>query len=103
VAALALARELPARYPTLQGVIGAALFEHYEPYEDFNERVPHIADAAEVWPHVTPVQIVVGPLDGRRLSIEIGYTTLWDVEHTLGATVVDWRLVEFSGSIRRHR
>jgi hypothetical protein len=109
VAALALGRELPARYPTLQGAIGTALFEHYEPYRDAldrgeisDEQPPHIADAAEVWSHVTPVQILVAPLYGR-LGVEIGYETLWDVEHTLGAIVVDWQLVEFNGSIRLHR
>ena len=31
-AALALARELPSRYPSLQGPIGVALFEHHLPY-----------------------------------------------------------------------
>ena len=31
-AALALARELPSRYPSLQGPIGAALLEHHLPY-----------------------------------------------------------------------
>jgi hypothetical protein len=33
-AALGLAQELPARYEPLQGAIGIALFEHYEPYRD---------------------------------------------------------------------
>jgi uncharacterized protein DUF6985 len=108
VAALARARELPARYSTLQGAIGTELFEHYGPYRDafdrgeIDERIPHIADAAEVWPHVTPVQVIAAPLQGRP-SVEIGYATLWDVEHTLGAIVVDWRLAESNGSIRRRR
>jgi hypothetical protein len=46
--------------------------------------------------------LIAAPLQ-RRPSVEIGYATLWDVEHTLGAIVVDWRLVEFNGSIRRRR
>src|SRR5262249_15555027 len=33
-AALAQARELPARYPALQGAIGPALFDHYAPYRE---------------------------------------------------------------------
>jgi hypothetical protein len=108
VAALALARQLPAHYPTLQGAIGTELFEHDGPYRDafdrgeIDERIPHIADAAEVWPLVTPVQVIAAPRQGRP-SIEIGYASLWDVEHTLAATVVDWRLVEFNGSIPCHR
>lgn len=107
-AALALGREFPPRYPALQDAIGTALFEHYEPYRDALDDgqtsypFPRIAGAAEVWPHVTPVQVIIAPLGGR-LSVEIGYATLWDIEHTLGAVVVDWRLIELNGSIRLHR
>jgi hypothetical protein len=106
-AALAVARELAARYAGLQGAIATALVEHYEPYRDAgdedqtSDRLPRIAQAAEVWPHVTPVQVIVAPLAGR-LRVEIGYATEWDEEHTLGAIVVDWRLVELNGSIRLH-
>src|SRR5438105_6064108 len=103
--ALALARELPARYPTLQGVIGTALFEHYEPYREaidageIDEQTVRLANGADVWPHVTPVHVVVASLDDR-LTIEIGYETAWDVEHTLGARVAGWQLIELNGSVR---
>jgi len=51
---------------------------------------------------VTPVQVLVGSMGGP-LGVEIGYATEWDVEHTLGAIIVDWRLVELNGSIRLQR
>jgi hypothetical protein len=44
------------------------------------------------------VHVVIGPLFGP-LSIEIGYKTRWDIEHTLGAILVDWRLIELNGSV----
>jgi len=105
-AALVLARELPARYPTLQGEIGTALFEHYAPYREamdageLDEQSVRVASGAEVWPHVTPVHVIVAPLDGR-LTIEIGYAAAWDIEHTLGAHLADWRLLRLNGSVRR--
>ena len=108
VMALALARELPVRYLALQDLIGPALFEHYEPYADtsddgdFAEQPPRIPDAAGVWPQVTPLQVTIAPLAGR-LSIEIAYTTRWDVEHTLGAIIADWRLIDLNGSILLRR
>jgi hypothetical protein len=105
--ALALAHELPSRYATLQPEIGRALFEHYQPYWQafeagkINGRIVQLTDAAEVWPHVTPVHVIVGPVSVfDRLSIEIGYSTQWDIEHTVGAIVADWHLVELNGSLR---
>jgi hypothetical protein len=104
--AIALARELPTRYPSLQEAIGMALFKHYEPYRDaidageieIEEPLARLAGAADVWPHVTPVQVLVEPLEGR-LTVETGYATAWDIEHTLGARVIDWVLVELNGSV----
>jgi len=102
-AGLAVARELPGRYPALRGAIAVALFEHYEPYRDSgetNDDSPHLANPDEVWPHTNPVQVIVAPVDGRP-GAEIGYATAWDIEHTLGAVIVDWQLVELNGSVRR--
>ena len=102
--ALALARELPTRYPSLQSAIGMALFEHYLPYWEaikagrLKEQTVQLGSAAEVWPHVTPVHVIIKPLNAR-FTIEIGYTTTWDVEHTLGARLIGWRLVELNGSV----
>jgi hypothetical protein len=95
----------------LQAEIGRALFEHYQPYwqafetGEINGRVVRLTDAAEVWPHVTPVHVIVGRVSvydrlSDHLSIEIGYSTQWDIEHTVGAILADWRLVELNGSVR---
>ena len=103
-AALALARELPSRYASLQVLIGVALFEHHLPYwqeidaSEAEQKAPP-QSAAEVWPHVTPVHVIIDPLN-RDFTVEIGYTAVWDVEHTLGARLSDWRLVELNGSVR---
>ena len=103
-AALAQARELPARYIALQSAIGPALFEHYAPYREaidageLGEDAVRLASSEDVWAHVTPVHIIVAPLD-RYLTVEIGYATEWDVEHTLGARLIDWQLAELNGSV----
>ncbi len=103
--ALAQARELPARYPTLQREIATALLEHYEPYRqaieagEIVDEPIRLDSTDDVWAHVRPVHIIVAPLDGR-LTVEIGYMTTWDVEHTLGARLVDWHLGELNGSVR---
>jgi Domain of unknown function (DUF6985) len=109
-AALAQARELSARYPALQGTIGAALFEHYEPYQqafewgELDYEVVRLTSGAEVWPYVKAVHVMIAPLvvvvpPSRRLTVEIAYRTAWDIEHTVGAQLVDWRLLELNGSV----
>ena len=32
-------------------------------------------------------------------TIEVAYKVEWDEEHTLGARIQEWRLVELSGSV----
>jgi hypothetical protein len=54
---------------------------------------------AEIWPHATAVHVIVDPLN-PRFAVEIGYATAWDIEHTLGARLSNWRLVELNGSVR---
>jgi len=106
-AALALAQELPSRYPSMQGLIGEALFEHHLPYwQEIDardaERKVQLRSAAEVWPHVTLAHVIIDPLN-PLFTVEIGYATAWDIEHTLGARLSDWQLVELNGSVRRVR
>jgi hypothetical protein len=106
-AALALARELPSRYPSMQGLIGEALFEHHLPYwQEIDardaERKVQLRSAAEVWPHVTLAHVIIDPLN-PLFTLEIGYATVWDIEHILGARLSDWQLVELNGSVRRVR
>ncbi len=105
--ALALARELPTQFTSWRTTIENALFEHYEPYAGAfaagelpppGEAFPRIESPSQVWPHVSLVFVSVTPLDGA-LTIEFGYTTRWDEEHTLGARFQSGKLLELCGSV----
>ena len=106
-AVLAAARELGAQIPAWRPSIETALFEHYEPYAeaaaedefaDTSEPFPRIAAPTEVWPHAALAFISVYPLDGI-LTTELGYTTAWDDEHTLGVRFAGGTLIELCGSV----
>jgi hypothetical protein len=106
-AALAVARELPTQLVGWRRAIETALFEHYEPYAESlaageaqatNESLPRITLPAGVWPHVCLAYICVTPLSGS-LTTELGYTTAWDDEHTLGARFQGSTFVELCGSV----
>ena len=101
-AALDLAHQLPGRYPSLKPAIGVALLEHAEPARDdlpVGLPMPPANNPETVWRSVIPVHVRVEPIDGT-LMIEIGLSADWDEEHTLGARLRDWRLVELNGSVR---
>jgi len=94
--ALAAAREVTKAFASWRPVIEQALFEHYEPYADAvtadelpspGEALPLLAAPGDVWSHVSLVFVSVTPLSGL-LTTELGYTTAWDDEHTLGAGFV---------------
>jgi hypothetical protein len=51
---------------------------------------------------VTLADVIIDPRN-PLFTVEIGYATLWDIEHTLGARLSDWQLVELNGSVRRVR
>jgi hypothetical protein len=102
-----MARELRALLPSWRTTIEKALFEHYEPYAEApvagelappSEAFPRIASPEQVWPHVSLVFVAVPPLDGV-LTTELGYTTGWDEEHTLGARFQSGTLLELCGSV----
>ncbi len=104
--ALAVANEVQARLAGWRATIEAAMFEHYEPYaealaageEVAGEGFPSISAPAGVWPHVSLQYIAVLPLSGH-LTTELGYTTRWDEEHTLGARFKGDAFVELCGSV----
>jgi hypothetical protein len=105
--AVAAVLEVPARLSEWRSVLEAALFEHYEPYAEAlaGSEIPAATDAclpvtapAGIWPHVTLEYISVSPLDGA-LTTELGYTTAWDEEHTLGARFQQGGFVELCGSV----
>lgn len=98
---LDLARELVQRYRTLTPTIQEALYEYYQPYLEGaeDETVPKIASASEIWDYVRIEHVRIGPVGGIE-TVEIGYSTTWDVEHTPAARFQGWRLVEFNGSVQ---
>jgi hypothetical protein len=106
-AVLRLARELPARYPSLQPTIALALFEHYAPYaeaiaageEQAPPGLPTLTAPDQVWGYVSPVRVWIGRIGGVE-TVEIAYRAAWDDEHTLGSRFQGWRLVELNGSVR---
>jgi hypothetical protein len=105
-ARLALAQELVDRYDGLRPAIAAALYEHYAPYDEAVEdgvidalpTLPRLTDVDQVWPYVTPVRVKIESLGGVE-TVEIAYRVAWDEEHTLGARLQAWRLVELNWSI----
>ena len=95
--AILVARDLPVQYHTWRPVIERALFEHYEPYADLladggqlesGTPPPHIISPSQIWPYASLVFVSVTGLGGK-LTVEIGYGTEWDEEHTLGARFQD--------------
>jgi hypothetical protein len=42
--------------------------------------------------------VLIEPLDGVP-TIEIALSVAWDEEHTLGARIQEWRLLELCGSV----
>lgn len=105
-ASLGLARELGHRYAALLPAIERALFEHYEPYSQAVEsgegerqgEVPRLGRPEQVWGHVSLVRVLIEALGGVD-TVEIGYRTEWDSEHTVGARFQGWALTELNGSV----
>ena len=105
--ALALARTIATNFLAWRPVIEVALFEHYQPYAEAlaagelpapSHVVPNFSAPSEVWPHVTLVFASVTVLD-RALTVELGFTTAWDEEHTLGARFQGGKFIELCGSV----
>jgi hypothetical protein len=106
-ASLALARELPIRYPSFKREIENALFEHFAPYaeaqaqgapSDLEAQFPQITRAQEVWSHVNHAHVLIAPMQGTP-TVEVAYRVGWDEEHTLAARLQGWRFVELCGSV----
>jgi hypothetical protein len=105
--ALQAAREVASQFSSWRSTIEAALFEHYLPYAEPlaggelpppSDGVPRLEIPSHVWPHVLLVFVSVTPLD-NVLTTELGYTTAWDEEHTLGARFQAGKFVELCGSV----
>lgn len=100
-ARLQLARELMVRYDDLRPSIQEGLYEHYRPYLEApdDDAVPAIHTASEVWDYVSIAHVRIEPFAGTE-TVEVGFETTWDVEHTPAARFQEWQLVEFSGSVQ---
>jgi hypothetical protein len=105
--ALAAAREVAQAFASWRPAIELALLEHYEPYAEAvtagelpspSEALPRIAAPGDVWSHVSLVFVSVTPLSSL-LTTELGYTTAWDDEHTLGARFQSGKFIELCGSV----
>jgi hypothetical protein len=104
------ASQVSDRYPSVIPVIEQALFEHYKPYQEAvktgeypepPDTFPDIKNPKAVWPHVKLEYILIEPLSGT-MTVEIVYTTSWDIEHALGARFHDnWKFLELCGSVLR--
>ncbi|MFN8633996.1 MAG: hypothetical protein U0893_09090 [Chloroflexota bacterium] len=105
-ALLQLARDLHERYAALLPALERAFFEHYQPYaeavlageEPPSDHLPTLTAPTQVWPHVTPVRVLLDVQRGAP-TVEIAYRVAWDEEHTLGARFQNWQLVELNGSV----
>ncbi|HEU4520999.1 MAG TPA: hypothetical protein VFT12_03285 [Thermoanaerobaculia bacterium] len=97
---LRLARELIARYDSLRPSIQEGLYDHYKPYLEApdDDAVPAIDSASEIWGHVAIAHVRIEPLAGIE-TVEIGFDTTWDVEHTPAARFQNWQLVDLNGSV----
>lgn len=106
--ALELATQFVDRYPSLVSAIESALFEHHEPYlqavrageyPDAPDQFPNITDAQSVWSYVKMEYILIDRVSGV-LTVEIAFTTQWDIEHTLGVDFSNWKFDRLCGSVR---
>lgn len=106
-AGLSLAEELVTRWPALRSDVAAALYDHYLPYGEAFESgdmpgeegsFPRLSDPDEVWQQVREPAVAIRSIRGSY-EVLIGLQTGWDEEHTVGATIRDWSMVELSGSI----
>jgi hypothetical protein len=95
-----LARDLMVRYDSLRPSIQEGLYDHYKPYLENpdDDGLPAIDSAAEIWDYVALAHVRIEPLAGIE-TVEIGFDTTWDVEHTPAARFQNWQLVEFNGSV----
>lgn len=106
-ATLAEAHELRQHLHDWRTPIAQALFHHYEPYAEAADAgalpgpedgdLPRIASLADVAPHVQMEYIHIAP-QGDAVVTELGYSTAWDTEHTLGLRFSGGRFLELCGS-----
>lgn len=108
-AAQALCDELEARFDSMKDEIAKALYEEsYIPcsqavdrgeYPEYAlEEFPTIESAADIFNHLRPKWIMF-EADGEPGYIMIGIAAFWEIEHTLGVGIKDWRFDYLNGSV----
>lgn len=104
--AINLATEFPSAYVAIKAAIEESLFEHYQPYKEGvngeldgdDDLLLEIKKPEDIWQYVEMKYILFEKLSGT-MTTEIAYTTGWDTEHTLGARLVNGKLLELCGSV----
>lgn len=108
-AAQALCDELETRFASLKDEVGKALYEEsYIPVReaidlgeypgDVAEEISVINNPADIWNYILPTWILFGD-DGEADWIEIAVRTEWEIEHTLGIGIKNWRYDYLNGSV----
>jgi|GEM_PF-3220547 len=106
--AIKLLKELPNRFPALKKEIEKHLYEHYEPYKEAADagqevwpvggKFPKIGSPSEVWKSTKPIRVIVESTNpGSKL--EVAFEVGWDEEHTVAATIENWKTTDFCGSV----
>ncbi|SRR6266480_1872304 len=105
-ASLALARTLPEKYADLCKEIQTHLFQHYEPYKEAvdagelegAQSFAMVQGPGDVWPYTQLERVLIEPMNSVH-TVEIAYRVAWDEEHTVGAWIRDWHVIELCGSV----
>lgn len=107
--AQAMCDELETRFASLKDEVGKALYEEsYMPVREaidageypkyVGEEVPTIETPADVWKHLRPAWIMFDAGGGPDY-IMIAVETEWEIEHTLGIGIMNWRYDYLNGSV----
>jgi uncharacterized protein DUF6985 len=105
--AMAVARAVATQFASWRPSIEQALFEHYSPYAEAlaagafpppRATFPRITAPSQVWLHVSLAFVSITPFAGVLMT-ELGYTTAWDEEHTLGVRFQSDKLIALCGSV----
>lgn len=78
-------------------VHGRAAFDAGE-FENEMADYPIIESPAGIFGNISVVRVWVNP-NGKKGSIEIAYETEWDIEHILGFTFENNRVIDFCASV----
>lgn len=107
--AQAMCDELETRFASLKDEVCKALYEEsYKPVRDaidageypkyVGDEIPTIETPTDVWKHLQPAWIMF-EAGGGPDHIIIAVVTEWEIEHTLGIGIKNWRYDYLNGSV----